>query len=86
MLRYLWQVEVLLLLDKLNRDFLWGNRANQKKIHLVKWDDVCLPKMNGGLGIKKMKVMNQVLLAKAGWRLLQNDSGLWANMLKGKYL
>ncbi|KAK2660241.1 hypothetical protein Ddye_006774 [Dipteronia dyeriana] len=30
--------------DKINRDFLWGNSVDRKKVHLVKWDTVCLPK------------------------------------------
>lgn len=25
-------------LDRLNRDFLWGDTPEKKKIHLVKWD------------------------------------------------
>lgn len=62
-------------LDKLNRDLLWGSNDEHKKVHLVKWDSVCSPKKNGGLGIKNMKCMNQVLLAKTGWRLLHNDNG-----------
>ncbi|PRQ60738.1 putative reverse transcriptase zinc-binding domain-containing protein [Rosa chinensis] len=30
--------------------------------------------------------MNQAMLAKAGWRLFQNNSGLWATVYKDKYL
>ncbi|KAK3229436.1 hypothetical protein Dsin_001317 [Dipteronia sinensis] len=33
-----------------------------------------------------MKKMNQALLAKAGWRLMQNENGLWDSMLKAKYI
>ncbi|KAK9944849.1 hypothetical protein M0R45_010396 [Rubus argutus] len=73
-------------LDKLNRDFLWGDLDDQKKPHLINWDIVCLPKLLGGLGIKKTVDMNQAILAKAGWRLLQNDPGLWACVYKNKYL
>ncbi|CAL9002606.1 unnamed protein product [Prunus brigantina] len=40
----------------------------------------------GGLGIKKMAWMNQALLAKFGWRLLQHEQGLWAEVFKAKYL
>lgn len=35
-------------IDKLNRDFLWGDSDNKKKIHLVKWRNVCKPKKHGG--------------------------------------
>ncbi|XP_024158077.2 uncharacterized protein LOC112165700 [Rosa chinensis] len=73
-------------LDKLNRDFIWGDTTDRKKIHLVSWDVVCQPKQLGGLGIKKTEVMNQAMLAKASWRLFINDSGLWANIYSKKYL
>ena len=79
-------VEICNKLDKLNRDFLWGHSASKSAAHLVSWDTVCLPKHSGGLGIKKSKAMNQALLAKAGWRLLHNDSGFWSHLLKCKYL
>ncbi|KAK3219049.1 hypothetical protein Dsin_013019 [Dipteronia sinensis] len=42
-------------LDKLNRNFLYGHTLDKKTIHLISWDTVCIPKRNGGLGIKKMK-------------------------------
>ncbi|XP_062021310.1 uncharacterized protein LOC133737845 [Rosa rugosa] len=73
-------------LDRLNRNFLWGHTEEQKKIHLVKWDTVCKPKCYGGLGLKKTCMMNQALLAKTGWRLLQQEQGLWAQALNKKYL
>ncbi|KAK2640989.1 hypothetical protein Ddye_022752 [Dipteronia dyeriana] len=52
--------EVWHTLDKINRDFLWGSNLDKRKIHLVKWDTMCLPKKLGGLGIRKMKWMNQI--------------------------
>ncbi|KAK2650981.1 hypothetical protein Ddye_018470 [Dipteronia dyeriana] len=59
-------MDIYTSLDKINRNFLWGSSDAKKKIHLVKWDTVCLPKKLGGLGINKMKLMNQALLAKVG--------------------
>ncbi|KAL6194708.1 hypothetical protein ACLB2K_035785 [Fragaria x ananassa] len=73
-------------LDRLNRNFLWGHTKEKKKIHLVKWDTVCKPKCYGGLGLKKSSCVNQALLAKTGWRLLQKEQGLWAEALNKKYL
>ncbi|CAL9006319.1 unnamed protein product [Prunus brigantina] len=67
-------------LDQLNRNFLWGHTADKATIHLVNWETSCKPKIAGGLGIKKMAWMNQALLAKSGWRLLQHEQGLWAEL------
>ncbi|XP_061993910.1 uncharacterized protein LOC133711840 [Rosa rugosa] len=73
-------------LDKLNRDFLWGDCDGRKTVHLVNWDNVCMPKIRGALGIKKTAEMNQALLAKVSWRLLQKDEGLWCDIYIAKYL
>ncbi|KAK3185175.1 hypothetical protein Dsin_032461 [Dipteronia sinensis] len=73
-------------LDKINRDFLWGSSADIRKMHLINWATVCLQKNLGGLGIKNTKLMNQVLLAKFGWRLDRKDVGFWGRVLKEKYL
>ena len=47
-------------LEKIQRDFLWGDST----IHLVGWDKVCAPKVNGGLGIRKLTTFNKALLGK----------------------
>ncbi|CAL8122129.1 unnamed protein product [Prunus armeniaca] len=70
-------------LDKLNMNFLWGFTGDKTKIHLVNWDTVCQPKSFGGLGIKKIHCMNQALLAKTGWKIVQKDQGLWSQVLNG---
>ncbi|KAM2637494.1 hypothetical protein EV1_021984 [Malus domestica] len=73
-------------LDKVNRDFLWGDTDQKKKVHLCQWSMVCKPKSKGGLGIKRACVMNQALLAKLGWRIHAKDSGLWSQIYQAKYL
>ncbi|KAL6208769.1 hypothetical protein ACLB2K_019714 [Fragaria x ananassa] len=73
-------------LDKLNRDFLWGDSEQKRKIHLTNWDMVCRPKCFGGLGIKKSSDMNKAMLAKVSWRIIQEDKGLWNEIYQQKYL
>ncbi|CAL2256142.1 unnamed protein product [Prunus armeniaca] len=73
-------------LDKMNQDFLWGHNEASTKVHLVKWASVCKPKFMGGLGLKQTHLMNQALLTKSGWKLLQRDQGLWSHILNRKYL
>ncbi|KAL5763937.1 hypothetical protein ACOSQ2_016531 [Xanthoceras sorbifolium] len=72
-------------MDRINRNFLWGHMEEKKAVHLIKWDTVCKPKSKGGLGLKKMKNLNQSLLAKAGWRMIQPGAGLWSSLLHNKY-
>lgn len=45
--------------EKLCRDFIWGDSEAMERAHLVRWDSVCKPKMEGGLGIKRMHPLNK---------------------------
>jgi hypothetical protein len=38
--------------------------SNRRKINWVKWEDVCKPKKEGGLGIRDLRLTNISLLAK----------------------
>lgn len=57
-------------LDKLSRDFIWGSDGDQRRQHLLSWEKICVPKREGGLGIRLTTEMNKALLAKLGWRLI----------------
>lgn len=56
--------KVSLRLAKIQRNFLWGGGALEKKLHLVNQAKVCLNKKKGGLGIRNLFVLNMVLLGK----------------------
>ncbi|XP_019150554.1 PREDICTED: uncharacterized protein LOC109147346 [Ipomoea nil] len=72
-------------IEKQIRGFLWGSSEGSKKIHLVSWDVVTQNKLRGGLGIRKLKEMNQAFLAKLGWRMLHEKDSLWVQLLRTKY-
>lgn len=46
---------------------------------------MCRPKKEGGLGFRNMGQFNVSLLAKQGWRILNNPNSLIAKVLKAKY-
>jgi hypothetical protein len=52
---------------------------------LAKWNIICLPKDQGGLGIQDFKLKNIALLSKWLFKLLAFD-GLWQQILRNKYL
>lgn len=72
-------------IDKLNREFLWGDSENKKKVHLVKWRNACKPKKHGG-HVPRYKVENNIAInAKLGWRIMNENNPFWIKALKAKY-
>ncbi|RVW79961.1 hypothetical protein CK203_047500 [Vitis vinifera] len=74
-------------LEELQRDFLWGGGNLERKAHLVKWEVVCGNKEKGGLGIRKLTLLNKALLGKCIWRFacdkeLFGSKCLWQSMDK----
>ncbi|KAK1693054.1 hypothetical protein QYE76_009751 [Lolium multiflorum] len=53
---------------------------------MVDWATVCKPREFGGLGILNTKFMNIALMLKWIWKIYQNEEGLWADLLRAKYL
>jgi hypothetical protein len=63
--------------EKLQRDFLCGGIGEELKYHLVRWDKVCSPISEGGLGIKNLRTFNRVLLGKWLWRYGSERDAWW---------
>ncbi|RVX19065.1 putative ribonuclease H protein [Vitis vinifera] len=64
-------------LEKLQRDFLWEGGSLERKIHLINWEVVCTQKEKVGLGIRKIDLLNKVLLGKWIWRFAFEKENLW---------
>ncbi|KAH9769616.1 reverse transcriptase domain-containing protein [Citrus sinensis] len=65
--------------------FWWSSAGNHRGIHWAKWGRLCQAKIRGGLGFRDFSCFNQALIAKQGWRLIQNPEALMARVLKAKY-
>ena len=51
----------------------------------MSWRKLCKSKLKGGMGFKNLQAFNLAMLAKQGWRLLENPNSLVARMYKAKY-
>nr|KYP36676.1 hypothetical protein KK1_042197 [Cajanus cajan] len=69
----------------IQRDFLWRGVKDGLKIPWVKWETVCKSKVEGGLGIKDVRLFNWALLWKWVWRCMLSPSMLWAKVLHDRY-
>lgn len=63
----------------------WGQKQNEKKLHLVLQSKMCDRKSEGGLGFKDLESFNKVLVAKHGWQILSQPNSLLGRILKEKY-
>ena len=58
-------------INELLRHFLWeGGRNNEKKLHLVSWDKVTKPKMEGALQIRDVAAQNLAMGGKILWNMI----------------
>ena len=76
---------VRLRLEQIQRYFLWGGGALERKIHLVEWPIVCSDKHKGGLGVKCLSTLNRALLGKWSWRFMVEKEALWYQVISKKY-
>ncbi|GJY23686.1 uncharacterized protein Tco_0397344 [Tanacetum coccineum] len=68
-------------IESLTRGFLWCQGEMKRGKAKVKWDIVCLPKEEGGLGIKRLKTWNIALMTTHIWSILSNRQSLWVKWI-----
>ena len=76
---------VLKRLDYYRSRFFWQGDSEKKRYRLARWDAVCHPKDQGGLGIHDLEIKNKALLRKWLYKLL-TEEGVWQNLLRRKYI
>ena len=75
---------VRLRLEQIQRDFLWGGGALEKKSYLVKYAIVYSDK-KGGLGVRNLSTLNRALLCKWSWRFVVEIESLWRLVISRKF-
>jgi hypothetical protein len=74
-------------LDRIFKKFWWGFPSKKaRNLSLKSWDSFCIPKMLGGLGLRKMREVNLALVSELGWKLLTKSDRVWVSQLHYKYL
>ncbi|KAG6534066.1 hypothetical protein ZIOFF_007947 [Zingiber officinale] len=47
-------LSILHQLEMIFAKFFWGSLGSNKKPHWISWDDICRPRLEGGLGIRRL--------------------------------
>jgi hypothetical protein len=66
-------------------NFWWGSSVDNKHIHWMKWDHLTIPKCDGGMGFRDMRMFNLAMLGKQGRWLMTRPDSLCSQVLKGHY-
>ena len=62
--------------------FLWSGSPTQTHKAKVSWEDLCFPKDEGGLGVRKLRDSARVFALKLIWRLFTQASSLWVSWVR----
>ncbi|KAA3467328.1 reverse transcriptase [Gossypium australe] len=72
-------------IERIITNFWWQKAHGKTCIHWCQWQHMCQSKDEGGMGFRSMAKFNVALLAKQGWRILNNPNSLVAQVLKSQY-
>ena len=76
---------VLEKIDCFRSRFYWQSDHHKRKYRLAKWEIMCQPKIQGGLGIHNLDLQNKCLMSKWLFKLLNADD-MWQELLRNKYI
>lgn len=77
------------VLDKIEQilwQFLWKGLGLGAGGAKVAWSNVCLPKSEGGLGIRKLRESNTAAMLKHIWLLFTDKESLWCRWIHSVFL
>ncbi|KAL0922838.1 hypothetical protein M5K25_006865 [Dendrobium thyrsiflorum] len=77
--------ELLYELDKVCWDFIWNKPNGKKGMHFVAWEEMCKPRIAGGLGMLSLVFRSGTLRARLAWNLIQNPESLFHRNMIAKY-
>ncbi|GJV19978.1 hypothetical protein Tco_1368998 [Tanacetum coccineum] len=78
---FMLPTRVLLDIEQIMRGFLWCHGSMCRGKAKVAWDVVCLPKQEGGLGVRRLDHFNKALMVSHVWKLLSLKESLWVKWI-----
>ncbi|XP_043698956.1 uncharacterized protein LOC122649778 [Telopea speciosissima] len=76
---------VMRRLERLMAKFLWRGHSEHGS-HKVAWHSVCMPKEEGGLGLRRLADWNQASLMRHIWSLSSSQDSCWVSFILARWL
>ncbi|XP_074283457.1 uncharacterized protein LOC141608004 [Silene latifolia] len=68
------------------RNYLWDNGTEYRRTPLVAWEKVCLPKEEGGLGLKNQEVRNKAMVGRLVNWIAENRDSIWVQWVQWNHI
>jgi hypothetical protein len=79
-------ITIFIHFEKSGRQFLWAKKETDKHGKcLAKWELVCIPKDQGGLGVLNLRLQNQALLMKNLYKFYNQHDIPWVQLIWRAY-
>ncbi|XP_042484804.1 uncharacterized protein LOC122065079 [Macadamia integrifolia] len=82
---YWWPSSLLATMERWMQNFIWTGEVESTRAITVKWNTLCKPKDEGGLGIRKLRDSNKAMLCKMVWRIKHGKSNA-SSFLRARFV
>ena len=73
-------------IEQIFSSFLWSGKLGNARRAKIRWESVCLPKKEGGLGLRRVKDSNDASVMKHIWNFFYRKDSLWVAWVQRIYL
>lgn len=73
-------------IEKIYRDYLWSSNPDARGNAKVSWYDLCLPKSEGGIGLRNLFLWNKALTLRLVWLQFAGTNSLWVTWNREHHL
>ncbi|CAI8617345.1 unnamed protein product [Vicia faba] len=82
---YYWPISLIKLVEGWCINFIWSANINKRKLVTVAWKHYCKKVKDGGLGLKSLRVLNEVADLRQCWSINQGH-GDWDKIIKSRVI